>query len=463
MSVLTASNLDTHSIDEMTNNISSTVTEISVTARIDYILRFSKQLVTVINDNNVNSFANEYIETLSVDNTTQLQTNVAFLFSSAKLNSIQIRCQIIEQLFSGSLFDPEMPLSTTVIKLTKNSANIISIVIDQAQQLSTEILSELAQLSMTAKNMDLPIHVVLFGSTALTNTIVINKESFENKITVISAANGQIININKLGRSKAYSSVLSQGKTKMLLLVSIIVMLITGTWYGIEKYTNLTFLSESIEKNKLQIIENKTRTKLNVEQNDKVTQLEKANQGLNSNVANSAEIYNSIALVDHSVIDVSSSIALVLPTIANPTDISTVLEQSTPNERLSAVPKQSGIDSETKSYLPTNSTSPQAASIEPVAIIPASYYLEFNKGNAVQMISFNSQNKMIRFKREYADLELHFYKKRVKDKIVFVVTSKVFTGVSEAKSFIANLPENLKSIKPWLIPVNLIHQHIQTF
>ena len=76
------------------------VTTISASARIDYIFRFSKQAILVINDD-LETFAqigSEYIATLPDEQ------NTAFVSISPKLNNIQIRCRIIEQLFGNSLF-----------------------------------------------------------------------------------------------------------------------------------------------------------------------------------------------------------------------------------------------------------------------------------------------------------------------------------------------------------------------
>ena len=47
--------------------------------------------------------------------------NAAFISVSPKLNDIQIRCRLIEQLFVDTLFDPEEALAVSVLNLLKNN------------------------------------------------------------------------------------------------------------------------------------------------------------------------------------------------------------------------------------------------------------------------------------------------------------------------------------------------------
>ena len=118
------------------SNDNPSVTKISAYARIDYILRFSKQAILVIDESHQQNAAlsGQFLASLSE------QHNAAYISLSAKFNNIQIRCRIIEQLCTGELFDPELSLAVSVINLAKKSQQAISIVLDNAQYLSLQIL-----------------------------------------------------------------------------------------------------------------------------------------------------------------------------------------------------------------------------------------------------------------------------------------------------------------------------------
>jgi len=95
------------------------ITDINVTSRIDYSLRFTKQVVLVVGENteDYSQVARQYLIALSSQE--GLQTNAAFISASSKLNNIQIRCRLIEQLFTNTLFDPEQSLAQSVLRLAQ--------------------------------------------------------------------------------------------------------------------------------------------------------------------------------------------------------------------------------------------------------------------------------------------------------------------------------------------------------
>lgn len=78
------------------SNAPESVTTISTNARVDYILRFSKHAVLVVDqDESIYSqVASQFLGSLDNDH------NAAFITISPKLNDIQIRCRIVEQLFA---------------------------------------------------------------------------------------------------------------------------------------------------------------------------------------------------------------------------------------------------------------------------------------------------------------------------------------------------------------------------
>ncbi len=128
MSALASTNTHHANVDTVQLISEPAVTSISVTARIDYIQRFSKQVVLVI-DQDVDIYTQatrQFLVSLSKEKTTQ-DTNVAFVSASTKLNDIQMRCRLIEQLFANTLFDPEKSLAVSILRVSKQSKESITI------------------------------------------------------------------------------------------------------------------------------------------------------------------------------------------------------------------------------------------------------------------------------------------------------------------------------------------------
>ena len=161
------------------------ISGISVTTRIEYNLRFTKQAVLVVSNNTeqYSQLASQYLVSLSnsalESNTNQI--NVAFVSASAKLNDIQIRCRLVEQLFVNTLFDPEQSLAVSVLKFAKQHGEAITIVVDHAHALSLQIKYELSHLVNQSKKHKLKVNVVIFGLTAAANQLSVNKSLFKNK------------------------------------------------------------------------------------------------------------------------------------------------------------------------------------------------------------------------------------------------------------------------------------------
>ena len=124
------------------------------------------------------------------------QHNAAYISLSTQFNDIQIRCRIIEQLSAGELFDPEISLAVSVINLAKKSKQAFTVVLDNTQYLSLQILHEVTQLAAIAKKANLIINVVMFGTPEAGIKIQENKSLFHNKLTLLSAQSGQLLPTN---------------------------------------------------------------------------------------------------------------------------------------------------------------------------------------------------------------------------------------------------------------------------
>ena len=134
------------------NTVEISTTAISVIARIDYIQRFSEQMTVVIDKDSAvySKVARQYLANISQESSNP-EMNVAFVAASSKINDIQMRCRLIEQLFANTLFDPEQSLAVSILRLAKQNNGIITVIVEHAQALSLQIKYELCQLVDTAK------------------------------------------------------------------------------------------------------------------------------------------------------------------------------------------------------------------------------------------------------------------------------------------------------------------------
>ena len=211
----------TQNID-ISNDITS-VTKISAQARIDYILRFSKQAILVIDESVEQNatISNQLLASLPE------QHNVAYVALSSQFNNIQIRCRVIEQLYTGELFDPEISLAVSVINLAKKSQQSISIVLDSAQHLSLQVMHELTQLALIAKKANLVVNVVMFGSLQSGRNVAVNKSLFDNKLSLLSSQSGQLLSTTSAIFKKSRTTWVLTKRNKWLLGASSILNLVS--------------------------------------------------------------------------------------------------------------------------------------------------------------------------------------------------------------------------------------------
>lgn len=179
-------------------NDNKSVTSLNVSARIDYIQRFSKQAVLVVDENitTYSQVARQYLSSLTkseISDQNQSECNVAFVVASTKLNDIQMRCRIIEQLFSNTLFDPEQSLAVSITRLVKQDHDAITIIVEHAHSLSLQLKYELCQLVDIANKTQNKINVVFFAQEKAVQEIAQNKSIFNKKLIIISAESGQVI------------------------------------------------------------------------------------------------------------------------------------------------------------------------------------------------------------------------------------------------------------------------------
>lgn len=415
----------------------STSTPISVTARIDYILRFSKQAILVLDDNPhvYSSIASQYLSTrVNTD-------NAAFISASDKINDIQMRCRLIEQLFASRLFDPEQSLAQSIFKLAKEQREEnITIVIENAHALSLQITFELCQLAEMAKKASKILNVVLLGLPHTGEKIASNRTLFNNKLTIVSASTGQLISMDD-GMFKVKSSLFSGKKIRIFsIIVSLLLIAGAGSIYALNQHENL-----SLSQLNFFNFSNKAITdplENNGFQNDEmvqVTEIEQTETLVNStNQASTLDIFQAIS-------DEGSN------EIAQPADIIQALSATYITE---AITPQNKAVEVVASYQPSE---PEGFSITP------EYYLSKNEGYAIQIIGFSDQDAQQKFIEKYKNLQIYGYHRLLNKKAFTVITSRIFTDKTDARRLISSLPKDIRARGPWVKSVSAIKEEINTF
>ncbi|PKI17304.1 SPOR domain-containing protein [Colwellia sp. 12G3] len=438
---------------------------ISVTSRIDYNLRFTKQAVLVVGNNTdqYTQLASQFLVNLSnvkpiasqVDN----HINVAFVSASSKLNDIQIRCRLIEQLFVNTLFDPEQSLAVSVLQFGKQHGEAISIVIDHAHALSLQIKYELCQLVSLAKKNKLTINVIFFGLIEAAQQLAINKSLFKNKIAVIDAGTGQVMSLDDkqfiLKKDVDPLSLLQKvsllGAMVLLAIALIWVYLLIAEDVNVQAFniTEKTVLEKSSEHSLLP-------SKLNdTSGNTSTRQMQKKHK------TEPAESSNNVSKLPVYVLASSEEINQALMTIylANPIE---KISAEVDDVMQALVVADDKIDIHVD-----NAASKEIANQIKVAEITNNYYLtkakEYENGYVVQIAGFTDETLLQRFLALYPEENFYNYQRKLNDKSFTVITSKVFQNKAEAKATIQLLPIQLIERKPWVKSISSVINEINTF
>ncbi len=453
------------------SNSQKSITDISVTARIDYNLRFSKQAVFVLGETaaQYSQLASQYLANLSDKKSPSEQyplegddINVAFISSSNKLNDIQIRCRLIEQLFVNTLFDPEQSLAVSVLKFARQHGKAISIVVDHAHALSLQVKYELCQLSSLAKKHKLTINVVLFGLAEIGQQLALNKSLFIKKLAIIDAESGQVINLNssQLVKKVSKNHPSLWHKLSLICIASILVLACVWLYFLIhEDITKQEKLNEAAKiasksnfKHALDsksISKKKTIAVETMQASDQKIVLKGNN--LDSLVsltsqATSEEIYQALSLE---------------PNIASEREVAAKVE-----EVLDAVVVANTKDSSEFNTKLSN-TAVVTEEYDTTEVFNAYYYLEkakqYPQGYVLQIASFTNDKLSERFLGLKHSENLLYYHKNLAGKKFTVVTSKVFMNKTEASNALVQLPKSLLDRKPWLKTISSVINEINTF
>lgn len=434
----------TQNID-ISNDITS-VTKISAQARIDYILRFSKQAILVIDESVEQNatISNQLLASLPE------QHNVAYVALSSQFNNIQIRCRVIEQLYTGELFDPEISLAVSVINLAKKSQQSISIVLDSAQHLSLQVMHELTQLALIAKKANLVVNVVMFGSLQSGRNVAVNKSLFDNKLSLLSSQSGQLLSTTSAIFKKNRTTWALTKRNKWLLGAVLFCLAISAVVINLLQLDSFNFtqsisalksekvsLTETLEKPQTMVLDALDDTTLKT-----VTSKESAIP---------EDIYSLLVNPKTSVMKKE------LPLPATPLDIIyaiTIEPTDNTTENVSLVkPKIDKIEV-------------KATEVEPNLVnnflVDNNFYAA-KAGYVIQLSAFSDLTLPPKYLAALATIEYHIYQRQLNDKPLMVITSKVYTDKASAQVALSSLPESLLSRQPWIKPTSVVNNEINAF
>ena len=456
----------TQSLTESDSMLADGNKTISVTSRINYNLRFTQQAVIVVGNNTeqYSQLASQFLVNLSDVKPTvgklphqDNHINVAFVSASSKLNDIQIRCRLIEQLFVNTLFDPEQSLAESVLRFAKQHGEAISIVIDHAHALSLQVKYELCQLVNLAKKSKLTINVVLFGLTEAAQQLAMNKSLFKNKIVIIDAETSKVINLddNTMILSNDQSP-LSFGQ-KVSFFSGMVILAIVLFWVYLliaEDLNQQAFNSTDqtvLEKNNQQIV---LPSKLSdTPSNKPVREMQKKNKVVESLLKLSVSEVRTQATSEeiNQVLMTTFSVAAIETSSAEASDVLQAL-----------VIVENKIDDNIVRAT-TNELANQTQLVETATNYYQTKAKEYENGYVVQVAGFSDEKLLKRFLLLYPEESFYSYQRQLNNKKFTVITSKVYQNKASAKATIQLLPIQLIERKPWVKSISSVINEINTF
>jgi len=450
-------NMSNESIHIDVDAVESTTTAISVTARIDYIQRFSKQLTVVVDKNPAvySQLARQYLAHISQESSKQ-EVNVAFVAASSKLNDIQMRCRLIEQLFANTLFDPEQSLAVSILRLVKQNNDTITILIEHAQTLSLQVKYELCQLVDVAKKTQNNINVVIFGLEQAAQEVAQNRTLFDKKTSIIDASNGQVLALDH-ARFKNKTTAFKSDTWLKLSLAALVAMLIAFTsWFFLAEYENFSLTDLPVKPpiaEKPKIVPQETPALIT------------ASKTARSKFASTADINlallgqkssKQLLLATAQRDDILQALVLAEPTINNTNAAVNIDEPAS-----TSIPALINIDITPKLVKPNEVKldEPNQLPLLPV-ILTEQYYLNAEEGYVVQITGFTNLSRLATFIKKNKDLEYFSYQKNLNSQQFIVLTTKIYSDKAQAIVAMNGLPEAIKSLGSFLKSVATIKREI---
>jgi len=454
MSALAHKSIDHTNIASVQLDSEPAVTSISVSARIDYIQRFSKQAVLVI-DNDVSVYtqaARQFLINLSKE-TPQQEANVAFVSASTKLNDIQMRCRLIEQLFANTLFDPEKSLAVSILQLSKKNKDSLTIVVEHAHALSLQMKYELCQLVDVANKTHSKINVVLFGQDQAAEQAAANKSIFKNKLAIIDAKSGQLFPLEHAKFNHENVVFTPKFWQKLMITIISISLLIGLSWYVLNDYDTLT-LSQLPESNAQKIEQASIEANsILIKENTKDPLLTDVLTGAKPNtLADTADIH--AALLGTETFTAKSE-----NTPAKPNDILQALD-FTKSQITSTQAITTEVVKEITPKLAFNQEVKKLNNADSVLMLTPNYYLDLSIGYVVQIVGFTDMTLLDRFTKQYPSLEYFSYQKKLNGQLFVVLTTKVFDSKEQARTAIQALPQTIIERGVWIKALSTVQDEI---
>jgi DamX protein len=459
---------------------SKSVTKISANARIDYILRFSKQAILVVDEQleHCSTVGNQFLSNLPAHH------NAAFVSISAKLNDIQVRCRLIEQLFHNEFFDPEQSIAVSLINLAKHKKQAISIVVDNAHLLSLQLIHELCQLADIAKKADYQITVLMLGSPQTGTIVANNRELFHKKLSILSAQTGQLLSINAKVFKAKHDVFNWTTKKKLLAVLAVLSLTLLGALTLVLKTEPVSFsgltASDSDINNSNDVTIANAKLPLFTQGDDNQI-LEPVDIQVGDLVAPDKSINQA------SVADILRSLQGPLgtkvnkvqePLLALPADILKALEKNEHEQAQLNNPPSNTVNQlipvNDFPRLTNNPVTPPSQLNKALSISSQSpllsfdqsnpeYYLQFNQGFVVQIAVFSQPSAFQTFIIEHPSNQFYSYLKQLNNTPVLLVTSKVYATRAEAAQAITYLPEKIIEKQPWIKAISSVNSEIKSF
>jgi DamX protein len=438
-------------------NASQSVTSISANARVDYILRFSKHAVLVVDqDENVYSqVASQFLGSLADDH------NAAFIAISPKLNDIQIRCRIIEQLFVDTLFDPEQSIAVSLINLAKQEKQAIDIVIEHAQFLSVQILHELCQLTDIAKKANYQISVLMLGTPQTGMELANHKSLFQNKISILSGQTGQLLTLNAKAfkASQSFFKLTRFTKWVMAFILFVICLSFMGFWLfqqdafslqtklSLEEATPNTTSLNSVYKQKTITESAETKDIL-----FSLTAQEQQAKVIRVQPAEPADIVNAIVSFEQKTTEFIDS-----------------TKQKDYNRFQSNLDEIQLKDNEVTSNVHSDNSKLSAEESQAdVALIDnmttdVNYYQNLKTGFVIQLAGFTELAVNQEDLPNFEGIRTKSYYRLYNQQNMLMITSEVYQTHLAAEQAIAILPSTIKAQQPWIKSVEAINSEINAY
>lgn len=457
------------------------ITSISTNARIDYILRFSKQAILVVDENAdiYTQIAGQYVGNLSD------KYNTSLLTISSRHNDIQIRCRIIEQLFGSVLFDPEQPLSVSILNFAKKSNEAVSIVLEQVQNLSLQLFHELCQLVEMGKKTRIEINVLMVGNLNAGTIVSQNKTLFKNKLSILSAQSGQLISINHpMFKKQGWINYAKVGYALLALSFSALLTVLGAL--ALDKYEIINLekiLSSLSEEGEIKKINADTvdtqfvlpaKTKINGKIN--LEGADTSNLALKQTLsplttATTQDIVNALNVIPVVSDKLEKAEVKAEMQSSNDSNVLEVKKVAQPEVvQVFSVPVEEKIQAKNVDLSVVN---PNVKALEEgvdnkatkpsIFNVQASYYQNIKSGFVIQISGFTTLKAYQEYVLDYPTIKYFTYLKNVNNREMMIMTTPVYSSRINAEKALKDLPSDIQNSGVWIKSVAAIHNEINSF